>query len=92
MSFRLREVVEPTDRMRFRFVAEEERSANVEVGIDDLELLDFAASCGGPVEPEPEPEPGGPEEGDGGGGGCRSGPGSAAAALALLLLLRRRRR
>lgn len=88
VSFRLRDAIEPTDRVRFRFVAEEQQPANVEIGIDDIELLDFAATCTGTTEPEPEPEV--PDTGEG--GGCRTGPGTVASALAVLLLFWRRRR
>lgn len=100
VQFRLRDAVAPTDRVRFRFVAEESMNGNVELGIDDLEIIDFLPNCAG-VDPGPGPDPGpdpgpGPGDGDDNGGGCggvrgRSGGAWAVLIVGLALLLRRRR-
>jgi len=54
----LKEFVEPSNRMRFKFEIEDlSDSATVEAGIDDIEIVDILASCpvpsigGGPNEP-----------------------------------------
>lgn len=104
VSFRIRDAIEPTDRVRFRFLAEKtETPGNVELGIDDLEIVDFLASCEGSdpdPDPDPDPEPDPDANGDDDEGGCRcaSGPSPDPAGLGLALgllvgvgTLRRRR-
>ncbi len=71
VSLRIRDAVIPTDRMIFRFIADDDVGANVEMGIDDLEVIDFLDSCikDDPNKPDPgKPDPGKPDPGD---GGCR---------------------
>lgn len=104
VGFRIRDAVELTNRIRFRFVVEETEPGNVEVGIDDLEILDFLASCRDDA-PEPmPPDPGDPDDDDDGGGGCRclapraEGPANSTVWIGLLFasgalgVLRRRAR
>jgi hypothetical protein len=102
VSYRIRDALEPTSRTRFRFSVEETQAANTEVAIDDLEIVDFLATCEGAdpePDPDPDPSPGPEEEGDGDeGGGCRCAratppdPELAAAILLGGLGLARRRR
>lgn len=56
LSLRLKDVIEVTDRMRFRFEISETTNANTEAGIDDLEIVDFLPVCAG-ADPEPDPDP-----------------------------------
>ena len=91
-SFRIRDALEPTNRMRFRFrIADESGVGNVEAGVDDLRIIDYVEGCQLEVpdsRPDPDPDPGLEDE-----GGCRSTSGAATGFLALLAclgLLRRR--
>lgn len=98
VSFRIRDAVEPTDRVRFRFVASEgEEELTAELGVDDLEIVDFLPTCEG-AEPEPEPpgldpdpEPPGPAPAASGGprdeGGCTAAGSSSVSVLGLVVLL-----
>lgn len=66
VSLRIRDAVEPTNRIKFRFViADQTTTGTVEAGIDDLEIIDYLESCEGIEGPE-TPDAG---AGDGGGGG-----------------------
>ena len=112
VSFRIRDAIEPSNRMRFRFIAEEEEidmpiDIVVEMGIDDIQLVDTLPECStGPV---PMPDAGmmaptvdsglpiDPDDGDGDDGcGCTTSPRASDASslmgLALLALLFARRR
>jgi len=89
--------VDPTDRMRFRFsITEEDRTHNIEAGVDDLEITDFLAGCPGTIEPE-DPVDDEPDDGGGGeeddGGGCTAAPQMPAwLLLAAVAAFARRRR
>lgn len=89
LSFRIRDALEPTNRMRFRFVAEEEEPAMpadllVEMGIDDLQIIDSLPECA--MGPSPSTDAGvtdassgpAPADGDDGGCGCSAAPTSDA--------------
>lgn len=65
VEMRIRDAVTPSNRTRFRFVAEETAGGNTELGIDDVEIVDFLASC--------KPNDGGNGGGDGGNGGGDGG-------------------
>ena len=100
VSYRIRSVITPTNRMRFRFIAEEEETTMVtdlalEVGIDDVQIIDSLAECtDGPINPGGDagmmdaaaPPP--PDNGGGGGGGCTCvANGSAPSTPAVLFVL-----
>lgn len=95
-AYRLRDAVEPSNRMRFRFViSDESTTGNVEAGIDDIAILDFVEGCDIDIidpEPEPTPTPTPEDEGCSAAGSTTQG---ALFAVALGLLvggLRRRRK
>lgn len=82
VAYRIRDTVEPSPRMRFRFViADPSMVGNVEAGVDDLEILDFVAGCEiDIVDPKPTPTPTPTPKDE----GCTSTSGSSSAALLLL--------
>lgn len=96
VAYRIRDAVEPSNRIRFRFVvADESTVGNVEAGIDDLQILDFVEGCDIEIDnpgPKPMPTPTEPKD-----GGCSStAPGSSSAlgifgVLLLAGMIRRRR-
>ncbi len=101
VSYRIRDAVALTNRMRFRFSIADESAGGrgtVEAGIDDLSIVNFLDECNMDVE---TPRDGGVGGGDGdsmgdGGCGCRDVGGTsswwAAFAVAALFVLGRRRR
>lgn len=100
VSFRIRDAVALTNRMRFRFeIADESQGGRgtIEAGIDDLSIVNFLAECSMDVEtPDAGVSGGGGGGDDGGGCGCQDAGGStswwaAFAVLALAMLGRRRR-
>ena len=90
LSYRIRNVIEPSNRMRFRFVAVEETpdmpaDIVVEMGIDDVQVIDSLPQC--VSGPAPQVDAGvadagasadagsnGGGNGDGDGGGCTCAP------------------
>ncbi len=94
-EMRIRDAVEPTNRVKFRFVADDETaSGTVEVGVDDVEIIDFLDECelDLPMETDAgvitKPPPVTREK-----GGCTaSGDASPLVLLGLALLVLRRRR
>lgn len=99
-AYRIRDAVEPTDRMRFRFViADESSTGNVEAGIDDLAIIDFVEGCDIEItdpDPDPDPDPNPVDRDEGGCTSTRTRPASGAAlgvfaTLLLFGLVRRRR-
>ncbi|MCA9554750.1 MAG: hypothetical protein KC933_32270, partial [Myxococcales bacterium] len=100
-ALRIRDAVEPTNRMRFRFViADETDMGTVEAGIDDIEILDFVEGCELPdPDPDPDPDPTPNPDGDRSGGcGCTAAEAGGAGSLAFMVgllglgaVLRRRR-
>jgi uncharacterized protein (TIGR03382 family) len=92
-ELRIRDAVEPTNRVKFRFViGDETLSGTVEAGIDDIEVIDFLDECeldlpnmmdaGVTMPPKPRDE-----------GGCTAAGNASPLAIVLLglLFLRRRR-
>ncbi len=96
VAYRIRDAVEPSNRIRFRFViADDSMVGNVEAGIDDLEILDFVEGCDIEIDnPDPKPLPTPTEPRDGGCSSTAQGSSSALGLLGVLLLvgmIRRRR-
>lgn len=96
VTFRIKDAVELTNRVRFRFVITDPSApGTVEAGIDDLEVIDYLDGCEIPGQ-RPDAGPTTPTEREDGGCSCTAhraeGSGAWLALGVVALLVARRRR